>query len=205
MCENHACERKLEFGTSRPCLYTQVSPFPLPHLGPLPPPPRQETVPCKGYLWHSWALPPPFFVLYTAIYAPPFPRRERGGRPNISLKANGMGKGKEGWRERRRLGLERRGPPYSAFRYTTPSVRYISWIRRYSSFPARVATTLFITHGRRLFSRGGEEYLKICSTPQNVSRGGDTFSLCRGGVEGGKGGGQTKFLWEETGIFMKKD
>ncbi len=101
MCENHACERKLEFGTSRPCLHTQVSPFPLPHLGPLPPPPpRQETVPCKGYLWHSWALPPPFFVLYTAIYAPPFPRRERGGRPNISLKANGMGKGKEGWRER---------------------------------------------------------------------------------------------------------
>ncbi len=125
-CENHACERKLEFGT-RPCLHTQVSPFPLPHLGPPPPPPpRQETVPCKGYLWHSWALPPPFFVLYTAIYAPPFPRRERGGgRPNISLKANGMGKGKEGWREREREGdwvSRGEGSPYSAFRYTTPCV-----------------------------------------------------------------------------------
>ncbi len=59
------------------------------------------------------------------------------------------------------------------------------------------------THGRRLFSRGGEEYLKICSTPQKGSRGGDTFSSSRGGVEGGKGEGQTKFLQEKSGIFAK--
>ena len=54
------------------------------------------------------------------------------------------------------------------------------------------------THGRRLFSRGGEECLKNCSTPKNGSRGGDTFHSSRGGVEGGKGGGQTMFLYKKN-------
>ncbi len=57
--------------------------------------------------------------------------------------------------------------------------------------------------GANFFSRGVGECLKNCNTPQNGSRGGDTFSLSRGGIEGGKGGGQTKFLQEKTGIFAK--
>ncbi len=38
--------------------------------------------------------------------------------------------------------------------------------------------------GADFILEGGGEYLKNCSPPQNDSRGGDTFSLCRGGVEG---------------------
>ncbi len=53
------------------------------------------------------------------------------------------------------------------------------------------------------FCQRGEECLKNCNTSQNGSRGGDTFSPFRGGVEGGKRGGQTKFLQEKTGIFCK--
>ena len=60
-----------------------------------------------------------------------------------------------------------------------------------------------VTHGRRLFSRGGEEWLKNCCTPKNGSRGGDTFYPPRGGVEGGKEGGQTNFLQKKRGIFVK--
>ncbi len=44
-----------------------------------------------------------------------------------------------------------------------------------------------LTHGRRMFSRGREECLKNCYTPQNGSRGGDTFCPPRGGVEEEKG------------------
>ena len=63
---------------------------------------------------------------------------------------------------------------------------------------------LRITRGRRLFSRDGEEYIKICSTPQNGSRGGDTFSLCRGGVEGGKGGDKPNFYRRKHGFLRNK-
>ncbi len=63
------------------------------------------------------------------------------------------------------------------------------------------------THGRRLFSRGGEECLKNCYVPKNGSRGGDTFCLPRGGVEGRKGLGTNQILVEEKRDFcetMKK-
>ena len=43
------------------------------------------------------------------------------------------------------------------------------------------------THGRQIFSRGGEECFKNVTTPKNGSRGGDTFSPSRGGVDGGRG------------------
>ncbi len=60
------------------------------------------------------------------------------------------------------------------------------------------------THGRRLFSRGGEECFKNCNTPQNGSRGGDTFSPSRGGVEGGKGGGQKNSAGENWDFCQSK-
>ena len=63
---------------------------------------------------------------------------------------------------------------------------------------------LLFTHGRRLFSRGGEDYLKVCSTPQNDPRGGDTFSLCREGVEGGKGGGNQLFIGGNLDFLKNK-
>ncbi len=59
------------------------------------------------------------------------------------------------------------------------------------------------THGRRLFSRGGEECLKNCFTPKNGSRGGDTCWPPRGGVEGGKEGEQTNFLHKKIGIVVE--
>ncbi len=59
------------------------------------------------------------------------------------------------------------------------------------------------THGRRLFSRGGEECLKNCYTPKNGSRGGDTFCFPRGGVEGGKGGGTNHIFAEENKDFCE--
>ena len=63
---------------------------------------------------------------------------------------------------------------------------------------------LVTTHGRRLFPRGGEDCPKNCNTPQNGSRGGDTFCPPRGGVEGGKGGGANQiFVGEKTRMFAK--
>ena len=59
------------------------------------------------------------------------------------------------------------------------------------------------THGRRLFSRGGEECLKNCYTPKNGSRGGDTFCSPRGGVEGGKGGGTNHIFAKENKDFCE--
>ncbi len=44
------------------------------------------------------------------------------------------------------------------------------------------------THGHQLFFRGGEEYLKKGSTPQNGSRGGVKFGV----TEGEKGGGDKR-------------
>ena len=73
------------------------------------------------------------------------------------------------------------------------------------SFRIRAAyDSLPRTHGRRLFSRGGEEYLKICSTPQNGFRGGDTFFLCRGGVEGGGRGGTNQIVIGGNWDFLRK-
>ncbi len=50
----------------------------------------------------------------------------------------------------------------------------------------------------------GEEYLKICSTPQNGSRGGDTFSLCMGGRGGERGGDKPIFCRTKLGFFLQK-
>ncbi len=54
------------------------------------------------------------------------------------------------------------------------------------------------------FSRGGGDCLQNCSGPKNGFRGGDTFCPSRGGVEGGKGGGQTNFFKEETDNIVNK-
>ncbi len=76
--------------------------------------------------------------------------------------------------------------------YTSPHKK----ISQAESCPGHIQAIKGIANGHTwapIFSRGGEEYLKICSTPQNGSRGGDTFSLCREGVEGGKGGDKPNF------------
>ncbi len=56
--------------------------------------------------------------------------------------------------------------------------------------------------GAEFFPEIGRECLKNCCTPKNGSRGGDTFCPPRGGVEGGRGRGQTKFLQKKRGIFV---